>query len=76
MSVSGVMVPTMMRSISAASIPAFSSAFLAAPVARSEVFSPSAAMCLDLIPVRVVIHSSVVSTMLSRSLLVMTLSGR
>ncbi len=75
MSVSGVIVPTIMRSISEARMPAFSRAFIAAAVARSEVFWFSAAIRLSKIPVRLVIHSSVVSTMDSNSLLVMILSG-
>lgn len=74
--VSGVTVPTMMRSMSAPSIPAFARAFLAAFVEMSEVFSFSAQIRLCLMPVRLVIHSSEVSTSFSRSSLVMIFSGR
>ncbi len=73
---SGVTVPTMMRSMSAPLMPAFSRAFSAAFVEMSEVFSSSAQMRLSLMPVRLVIHSSDVSTSFSRSSLVMILSGR
>ncbi len=45
------------------------------PVDIDEVVSPSAAKRRSLMPVRVVIHSSLVSTIPSRSLLVRTFLG-
>ena len=72
---SGVTVATMIRSISSAFTPAASMAFNAALVAMSLVASSSAAMWRSLMPVRVVIHSSDVSTNLDRSSLVSTRSG-
>jgi hypothetical protein len=74
-SMSGVMVATMIRSICSAVTPARSIARCAARAAMSEVNSFLAAMRLSLMPVRVVIHSSVVSTNFSRSALVRILSG-
>ena len=75
MGISGVRVPTIIRSRSLPSIPAISRALFEAKMARSELFSPSSAMCLSLIPVLVVIHSSLVSIIDSRSLFVRTLFG-
>ena len=49
---------------------------LAATTARSEVSSPSAAICLFLIPVRSKIQVSVVSTIFSKSELVMIFCGK
>jgi len=72
---SGVMVETEIMSIWSAVTPAFAMARSAAFTARSDVNSSGAAMCLALIPVRVVIHSSVVSTIFSRSALVRILDG-
>ena len=72
---SGVMVATMIRSICSGVMPARSMASRAALVAMSEVNSSSAAMRRSLMPVRVVIHSSVVSTIFSRSALVRIRSG-
>ncbi len=72
---SGVAVATRMRSISFGEIFACSMAFSAAFAAMSLVFSSFAAMRRSLMPVRVVIHSSVVSTMRERSSLVRTFSG-
>ena len=72
---SGVMVARMIKSTSAGSTFARSRARFAAKVAMSEVYSSSAAMRRSLMPVRVVIHSSVVSTNFSRSALVSTFSG-
>jgi hypothetical protein len=69
------MVATMMRSLCSAVTPARSIALRAALVAMSEVYSSSAAMRRSLMPVRVVIHSSVVSTIFSKSALVTTFSG-
>src|SRR5512144_2485381 len=57
-------------------MPALSSAARAAAVPMVEVSSPLAAMRRSLIPVRVAIHSSVVSTTLARSSLVNTRFGR
>ena len=72
---SGVMLATMIRSICAAVTPAISIARSDALAARSEVNSSAAAMRRSLMPVRVVIHSSVVSTNFSRSAFVRTFSG-
>src|SRR5919106_1607775 len=72
---SGDTVPTMIASSSSGRVLAISSARTDALSAMSEVSSPSAAIRRSLIPVRSVIHSSVVSTIFSRSLLVRTLSG-
>ena len=58
------------------SIPAASIAFNAAFSAKSQVVSPSTTRCRFLIPVRSVIQSSVVSTIFSRSALVITFSGK
>ena len=73
---SGVHVPTTTRSISAGVNPAASSAARQACSDRSLVASSFAAMCLRSIPVRVRIHSSVVSIIFSRSKFVSTFSGR
>jgi hypothetical protein len=73
---SGVAVATMMRSTSPGVIPADAIASRAACVARSEVVSSSAAMCRWRMPVRVRIHSSLVSTRFARSSLVSTCAGR
>ena len=64
-----------MRSISVGEIPACSIAARAALVAMSLVYSSGAAMRRSLMPVRVVIHSSDVSTILERSALVRIFSG-
>ncbi len=72
---SGVAVATMTRSRSSGATPACSSAFRAAGRARSLAASSGAAIRRSLIPVRVTIHSSVVSTITSRSAFVSTLSG-
>ena len=73
---SGVAVAQMTRSMSTGSMPARTSACLAAAMPRSEVNSPSAAMWRCLMPVRSMIHSSVVSTMREMSALVMMRFGR
>src|SRR4051812_26930636 len=73
---SGVTVATMMRSISSAVMPAFSSALCAAFAAMSLVHSPSAAMRRSPMPVRERIHSSDVSTIFSNSAFVRMRSGR
>ena len=72
---SGVVVPSTIRSSSDALTPAASSALCAAVTARSPVVSPSAAIWRSRMPVRVRIHSSLVSTIFSRSALVTTRSG-
>ena len=72
---SGVVVARMIRSSSDASIPAISSAFIEAFSAKSQVLS-LATTWRCLMPVRVVIHSSVVSMVLERSSLVMMFGGR
>ena len=73
---SGVVVPKAMKSTSSGAMPAASRARRAAFSARSTVVSPSAAMWRRSIPVRVRIHSSVVSTFDSSSRLVTMRSGR
>src|SRR5271169_2809350 len=73
---SGVVVPTQMRSMSAALTCAAAMARRAACSARSVVVSPSLATWRRSIPVRERIHSSLVSTNFSRSALVSTFSGR
>ena len=65
----------MIRSRSFGSRPAFASASCAALVDMPELVSPSSAMRRSRIPVRETIHSSVVSTICSRSKLVSTLDG-
>src|SRR6185312_15213508 len=72
---SGVMVATMIKSICSAVTPAMAMARRAASAPRSDVYSLSAAMWRSLMPVRVVIHSSVVSTIFSRSALVRIFVG-
>jgi hypothetical protein len=73
--ISGVMVATIIKSISSAFRPASSRALLAAIVLKSEVACSSLTILLSRIPVREVIHSSDVLTIFSRSWLVMTFSG-
>src|SRR5947209_2689531 len=65
----------MTRPMSMGSMRARSMAWRAAATANREVYSPSAARCLSLMPVRDVIHSSEVSTNFSRSAFVMMPSG-
>jgi hypothetical protein len=72
---SGVDVPTIIKSRSSAGIPAISSALRAAGVARSLNASPGIIILRSLIPVRVVIHSFVVSIICSKYELGTTLSG-
>ena len=72
---SGVIVAQTIMPTSSAFTPASASARLAASAARSEVAWSSRAMCRSLMPVRVTIHSSVVSTIFSSSALVRTRSG-
>ena len=66
----------MMKSMSAGSTPAICIARRAAIVDIEEVVSSGAETCRDSMPVRVRIHSSVVSTSFSRSALVTIFSGR
>ena len=72
---SGVKVATTMWVSSPGSMPASSRATREALSAMSDAASSSATMWRCLLPVRVVIHSSVVSTIFSRSALVRTRSG-
>ena len=72
---SGVTVPTMITSMSSGVRPAFAIASRAAIVARSLVATPGSTMCRSRMPVRCMIHSSVVSTIFSRSALVSTRGG-
>ena len=64
-----------MRSMSSAVRPAVSSACRAAVTDREVVLSSAPTMRRSLMPVRLVIHSSEVSTIRSRSALVSTRSG-
>lgn len=75
MNVSGVMVETMIRSISSGCNPQDSSARWAAFVPMWEVYSSGAAMRRSTMPVRSMIHSWEVSTIFSRSALVRRRSG-
>ena len=70
---SGVVVATIIRSISLELMPALFIAFLAASKAKSLVSSSGPTICLSFIPVLKVIHSSVVSKLFSRSLFVQLL---
>src|SRR5262245_16748373 len=72
---SGVTVATISRSISSADTPACSRAARAAGREMSDSASSSSAKRRSLIPVRVTIHSSEVSTSFARSSFVTTLSG-
>jgi hypothetical protein len=72
---SGVTVATMMSWMSSAVTPASAMARRAASEARSLVAWSAAAMRRSLMPVREVIHSSLVSTIFERSSLVSTFSG-
>jgi hypothetical protein len=67
---SGVVVPTAMKSMSSGRRFARSIACWAARNARSEVASLSSAMWRSRMPLRCTIHSSLVSTIFSRSALV------
>src|SRR5215211_6482835 len=69
-------VPQMMRSTDPPSTPACWRAFFDASTASVAAFSPSATKWRALMPVRVEIHSSVVSSTLWRSLLVTILPPR
>src|SRR3954452_4543711 len=73
---SGVAVASTITSRSLPLIPACSSARRAAPKARSDVSSPSAAIRRSEMPVRCRIHSSEVSSRSASSLLVTIRSGR
>src|SRR4030081_2466531 len=73
--ISGVAVATRIISISAGEIPACAMAWSAAFAAMSLVCSSFATTRRSLIPVRVVIHSSLFSTILHRSALVRIFSG-
>ena len=73
---SGVVVATIIKSISAFLIFALLIASSAAFVAIDEVVSFFSQICLCLIPVLSTIHSSLVSTIDSRSLFVRILVGR
>ena len=64
---SGVTVPTMMTSTSLASMPRAARHFFAASVHISLTPSPLASTCRSRMPVRSMIHWSLVSTIFSRS---------
>ena len=72
---SGVVVPTTRNSMSDGVRCAWAIALRAASAARSDVATPSSAMWRSRTPVRLRIHSSDVSTIASRSLLVSTRGG-
>src|SRR5438132_5813041 len=72
---SGVTVATMIRSMSDPSSPACTSACRAAGSARSDIASSSFAIRRSRMPVRSMIHSSVVSTRVSSSWFASTRSG-
>lgn len=72
---SAVEVATRTRSMSEACIPAAASALAAACAAISSTGSSGPPTCRVLMPTRLVIHSSLVSTMPARSWLVSTLAG-
>ena len=72
---SGVTVPTMITPMSAGVSPAFAIALIAASLPRSDVATPGSTMCRSRMPVRCRIHSSVVSTIFSRSALVSSRGG-
>src|SRR5277367_2029670 len=73
--ISGVTVATMITSISLPSIPRFARHTFAASTARSLVATPSSTICRSRIPVRSVIHWSLVATIFSRSALVNNRGG-
>ena len=73
--VSGVVVPTTMKPMSAGVRPASRIAPSAAGYARSDVATPASTMCRSRMPVRCRIHSSEVSTISSRSALVSSFGG-
>jgi len=64
---SGVVVPTTMKSMSVGLRPARSMAFRAASAAKSDVATPGSTIWRCLMPVRWMIQSSLVSTIFSRS---------
>ena len=71
-----MVVPTTMKSTSAGVMPAAFSARRAACSASEELVSSGAAMWRRSMPVRVRIHSSLVSIVFARSSLVTIFSGR
>src|SRR5208283_5446788 len=73
--VSAVTVATIIRSSSLALMPPYFSAFFEASMARSDVAWFSPAIRRSFIPVRSVIHASVVGTIFSKSKFVSTFSG-
>ena len=73
---SGVIVAQMIKLISSARTPACSIARRAAAAPMSDVHWSAAAMRRSLMPVRVVIHSSVVSSIFSKSAFVKMPSGK
>src|SRR5271168_671091 len=72
---SGVTLATTIISISSGSVPVWASTLFAASVARCDAATPVSATCSSRIPVRVRIHSSLVSTSFSRSRFVITRGG-
>ena len=72
---SGVTLASTISSISAGSVLVCASTAFAASVAKCEVAMPFSTMWRSRMPVRVRIHSSLVSTIFSRSALVITFGG-
>ena len=72
---SGVVVQTTMKSMSAGVSPACAMVVSAASFARSDVAMPGSTMWRSRMPVRCWIHSSLVSTIFSRSAFVSTRGG-
>src|SRR5216684_6146155 len=72
---SGVTLATIIISISEGSVFVCASNAFAASVAKCDEAMPFSTMCRSRIPVRVRIHSSLVSTIFSKSALVITLGG-
>ena len=72
---SGVTVPTTITPMSSGVIPARAIAPSAASLPRSDVATPGPAMWRSRMPTRCMIHSSVVSSIFSRSALVSTRGG-
>jgi len=73
---SGVTVPTTIKSTSCRSNGCLSSRFFTAQTARSLAATPFSTICRSRIPTRSRIHSFVVSTIFSRSALVRTRGGK
>src|SRR5688500_13701604 len=75
MGLSGLVVAQIRRSTSSSAMPACLMAAVPASIARVDVVSPSPAIRRSRMPVRATIHSSLVSTLASRSALVSVAAG-